>query len=156
MSERNVQVGVCGAAAADGELYDTAYAVGRLIAERGWAVVCGGLAGVMEAASKGAAEAGGVVIGVIPGYERSAANPYVTYIIATGMGHARNVVVAASADAVIAVGGAYGTLSEIALALKLGRPVAAIDPPAPDVEGIVAVDTPEEAVAYVAKALGAE
>lgn len=153
MSERNVQVGVCGAAAADGELYDKAYRVGRLIAARGWAVVCGGLGGVMEAASKGAAEAGGVVIGIIPGYESNAANPYVTYTVATGMGHARNVIVAASADAVIAVGGGYGTLSEMALATKLGRPVVALDPPA-DVAGVVVAASPEDAVAYAADALG--
>jgi uncharacterized protein (TIGR00725 family) len=153
MSERNVQVGVCGAGVADRELYDKAYRVGRLIAARGWAVVCGGLGGVMEAASKGAAEAGGVVIGIIPGYESNAANPYVTYTVATGMGHARNVIIAASADAVIAVGGGYGTLSEMALATKLGRPVVALDPPA-DVAGVVVAASPEDAVAYAADALG--
>ena len=154
MSERNVQVGVCGAAAvADRELYDKAYRVGRFIAERGWAVVCGGLGGVMEAASKGAAEAGGAVIGIIPAYEKNSANAYVTYTIATGMGHARNVIIAASADAVIAVGGGYGTLSEMALATKLGRPVVALDPPA-DVAGVVVAASPEDAVAYVAEALG--
>ena len=154
MSERNVQVGVCGAAAvADRELYDKAYRVGRFIAERGWAVVCGGLGGVMEAASKGAAEAGGAVIGIIPAYEKNSANAYVTYTIATGMGHARNVIIAASADAVIAVGGGYGTLSEMALATKLGRPVVALDPPA-DVAGVVVAASPEDAVAYVAEVLG--
>jgi uncharacterized protein (TIGR00725 family) len=153
MSEREVQIGVCGAAAAEGELYDKAYRVGRLIAGRGWTVVCGGLGGVMEAASKGATEAGGVVIGVIPGYEKDSANAYVKYTIATGMGHARNVIIAASADAVIAVGGGYGTLSEMALATKLGRPVVALDPPA-DVAGVVAAASPEDAVAYVAEVLG--
>lgn len=156
MSERNVQIGVCGAAAvADRELYDKAYRVGRLIAERGWAVVCGGLGGVMEAASKGAAEAGGAVIGIIPAYEKNSANVYVTYTVATGMGHARNVIIAASADAVIAVGGGYGTLSEMALATKLGRPVVALDPPA-DISGVVTAASPEDAVAYVAEVLGVD
>jgi uncharacterized protein (TIGR00725 family) len=154
MAERKVQVGVCGAADADGGLYEKAYNVGRLIAARGWAVVCGGLGGVMEAASKGASDAGGVVIGVVPSYEKSSANEYVTYTIATGMGHARNVIIAASADAVISVGGGYGTLSEIALATKLGRPVVALDPPA-NVAGIVTPASPEDAVNHVAEELGA-
>jgi uncharacterized protein (TIGR00725 family) len=153
MSEHNVQVGVCGAAVADGGLYDKAYRVGRLIAGRGWAVVCGGLGGTMEAASKGATEVGGVVIGVLPTYEKDSANAYVKYTIATGMGHARNVIIAASADAVIAVGGEYGTLSEMALAMKLGRPVVAVDPPV-DVAGVVVAASPEDAVAYVAEVLG--
>jgi uncharacterized protein (TIGR00725 family) len=154
VGNRVVQIGVCGAAAADGELYEKAYAVGRLIALRGWAVVCGGLGGVMEAASKGASDAGGVVIGIIPGYESNAANPHVTYTVATGMGHARNVIIAASADAVISVGGGYGTLSEIALATKLGRPVVALDPPA-NVAGIITAASPEDAVTHVAEELGA-
>ncbi|UCE28172.1 MAG: TIGR00725 family protein [Candidatus Coatesbacteria bacterium] len=154
MSEREAQIGVCGAAAAEGELYDKAYRVGRLIAARGWTVVCGGLGGVMEAASKGASEVGGVVIGVVPAYEKSSANPYVTYTIATGMGHARNVIIAASADAVIAVGGGYGTLSELALATKLGRPVVALDAPV-DIPGVVTAASPEDAVAFAAEALGA-
>ena len=154
MGDKVVQIGVCGAeAAADGGLYDKAYRVGRLIGGRGWAVICGGLGGVMEAASKGAAEAGGAVIGIIPGYEKGSANAYVTYTIATGMGHARNVIIAASADAVIAVGGGYGTLSEMALATTLGRPVVALDPPA-DVSGVVTAASPEDAVAYVAEVLG--
>jgi len=153
MSGRNVQVGVCGAAVANRGLYDKAYRVGRLIARRGWTVVCGGLGGVMEAASKGATEAGGVVIGVLPAYEKDSANACVKYTIATGMGHARNVIIAASADAVIAVGGGYGTLSEMALAMKLGRPVVALDPPG-DVAGVVVAASPEDAVAYVAEVLG--
>jgi uncharacterized protein (TIGR00725 family) len=96
---------------------------GAAIAAAGAVLVCGGLGGVMEAAARGAARAGGTVVGVLPGGDRAEANRWVTLPIVTGMGEARNVIVVRSADAVIAVGGMYGTLSEIALALKLGRPV---------------------------------
>jgi hypothetical protein len=97
--------------------------VGAAIAAAGAVLVCGGLGGVMEAASRGAARAGGVVVGVLPGADRADANRWVTIPIVTGMGEARNVLVVRSSEAVIAIGGMYGTLSEIALALKLGRPV---------------------------------
>jgi uncharacterized protein (TIGR00725 family) len=121
--------------------------VGRLLAERGAVLVCGGLGGVMEAACRGAKEAGGTTIGILPGSDRSAANPYVDIAIPTGLGEARNALVVRSADALIAVGGAYGTLSEIALALKAGKRVAGIE--SWDVEGVLAVPTPEAAVEAV-------
>jgi uncharacterized protein (TIGR00725 family) len=98
-------------------------AVGRLIAQNGAVLVCGGLGGLMEAAAGGCAEAGGRSVGVLPGNDRNAANPYLTTVVATGMGEARNAIVVRTADAVIAVAGEFGTLSEIALALKMGRPV---------------------------------
>jgi uncharacterized protein (TIGR00725 family) len=101
-------------------------AVGRHIAERGCTLVCGGLGGGMSAACRGAKEAGGVTIGIIPGYDERAANPWVDHVICTGLGQARNVLVAASGQALIAVGGGWGTLSEIALALRLGRPVVLV------------------------------
>jgi hypothetical protein len=100
--------------------------VGRAVAEAGAVVVCGGLGGVMEAACKGAKAAGGLTVGILPGPLRSAANPYVDVALPTGLGEARNVLVVRAADAVVAVGGEYGTLSEIALALQAGTPVVGL------------------------------
>jgi uncharacterized protein (TIGR00725 family) len=125
MAERT-QISVIGASEGDEEILADAEAVGRGIAEAGAVLVCGGLAGVMEAASKGAAQAGGTVIGVLPTLSPADANPYVTHAVPTGTGHARNLAVVASGHAVIAVGGEWGTLSEIAYARKLGRPVVAM------------------------------
>jgi uncharacterized protein (TIGR00725 family) len=150
---RATQISVIGPGAPEGdpEILRDAEAVGRGIAEAGAVLVCGGLTGVMEAASKGAAEAGGTVLGVLPTLSRSDANKYVSHAIATGIGQARNLAVVASGDAVIAVGGEWGTLSEIAHARKLGRPVVAMrswtlhNAAGTDL-GIVEVETPEEAV----------
>jgi hypothetical protein len=100
--------------------------VGRLIAKRGATLVCGGLSGVMEAAARGAKQAGGTTIGILPGHDRKPGNPYLSHAITTGMGEARNLAVVSSGDAVIAVGGGFGTLSEIGLAGKIGRPVVII------------------------------
>ncbi|TCK04529.1 TIGR00725 family protein [Phorcysia thermohydrogeniphila] len=104
------------------ELYQTAVEVGRIIAEKGYVLVCGGLYGVMEGAAKGAKEAGGITVGILPEYS-SVANPYIDIEIPTGMGQARNVLVVSSSEVVVALGGNYGTLSEIAHALKLGKRV---------------------------------
>jgi len=141
-------VAVIGAGACDAETTAWAEEVGRLLAERGCTVVNGGLGGVMEAASRGAAAAGGLVIGILPGPAREAANAWVTVAIATGMGDARNAILANTADAFVAVGGEYGTLSEIAFALKRGKRVVAlgswdVDP------AVVRAGTPAEAVARV-------
>jgi hypothetical protein len=106
---------------------EVAEAVGRLLAERGAAVICGGLTGVMEAVCRGAKSVGGLTIGVLPGEDRAAANPYVGIPIVTGVGYARNMAVVKSADAVIAVGGRYGTLSEIAYALQADIPVIGLN-----------------------------
>lgn len=122
-----ILIAVIGASKASRREAECAEEIGRLIAGRGAVLVCGGLGGVMEAACRGAKQAGGVTIGVLPVYDRSAANPHVDYAIATGLGHARNVIVASSADAVIAVGGAAGTLSEIAFAMNGGITVVALD-----------------------------
>jgi uncharacterized protein (TIGR00725 family) len=119
-------VAVVGSGTATGELYGQAREVGRLVAEKGATIVCGGLSGVMGAAARGATEAGGTSIGILPDEDRSRQNEYLTYSVATGAGQARNLAVACSADVVIAVGGEYGTLSEIGLALKIGRPVVAL------------------------------
>jgi len=116
-------VGVIGAADATDDLMNTAEELGRSIAERGWTLLSGGLSGVMEAASKGASEVGGTVIGILPTSTTADANAYVSIPIATNMGHARNVIIAHTADVLVACGGSYGTLSEIALANKLGKKV---------------------------------
>ena len=122
-------------------------------------LICGGRDGVMEAASRGAAEAGGTVIGVLPTLSPADANPYVTHAVATGIGEARNLAVVASGEAVIAVGGEWGTLSEIAHARKIGRPVVAIrswtlrNRSGTDL-GIVEAETPEQAVSAALSAAG--
>ncbi len=139
-----MQIGVIGAARASEEEYRRAVKVGELIARAGAVLICGGLEGVMEAASLGARRAGGITVGIIPGYEKRDANPYVDIVIATGMGHARNAIVAASSDALIAIGGEMGTLSEIAFALKLGKKVVGLE--TWDIPGVIRVKTPEEAV----------
>jgi len=114
---------VIGAGRCGGELAAAAAEVGRLLARAGATLICGGMGGVMEAACRGARGEGGVTIGILPDLSRAGGNPYLDYSICTGTGHARNLAVAASGDAVIAVGGEAGTLSEIGLALKCGRPV---------------------------------
>ena len=116
-------IAVIGAGVCDAEVAAVAYEIGRLIATRGGVVVTGGLSGVMEAASRGAQEAGGLVVGILPGLDGAAANDAVDIAIPTGMGQLRNGLVVTSAKAVIAVAGEWGTLSEIGFALKLGKPV---------------------------------
>lgn len=151
MTRRAIQVSVIGASEGEAEILRDAEEVGRGLAECGAVLVCGGLTGVMEAASRGAAEAGGVVVAVLPTLEPADANEHVTYAVATGIGHARNLAVVASSDAVIAIGGSWGTLSEIAFARKLDRPVFSLDSwPLRDRAGtdlgITEAGTPEEAV----------
>ena len=121
--------------------------VGRLLAERGCTVVTGGLGEVMAAAARGAKSAGGTTIGILPGERREEANEWIDHVVVTGIGHARNLAVAASGDAVIAVGGGFGTLSELAFARILERPVVVLEPglSAP-YEGIERAATPEQAV----------
>lgn len=125
---RLTQIAVIGSGSCDQgcELALLAEEVGSRLAQAGAVVVCGGLGGVMEAASRGAAEAGGAVIGIVPWDTPAKANPFCTYVIATGVGEARNLAVVASGEAVIAVGGEWGTLSEIGHARKLGRTVVAL------------------------------
>ncbi|MDQ3965134.1 MAG: TIGR00725 family protein [Actinomycetota bacterium] len=136
---------VVGSGTATGELYEQAREVGQLVAERGGTVVCGGLSGIMEAAARGAAEAGGTAIGILPDEDRQRANEYLTYSITTGTGHARNLAVVCSGDVVIALSGEYGTLSEIGLARKIGRPVVSLE--SWELPGhVVVASSPEEAV----------
>ncbi|MEY2441912.1 MAG: hypothetical protein QOJ46_1338 [bacterium] len=129
---------------ADRAVLDGASAVGAELAVRGAVVVCGGLGGVMEAACRGAVEAGGTTLGILPGDDRAAANAWVTVAVATGMGELRNGLVVRAADAVIAVAGSYGTLSEIALALKAGKRVVGLG--TWDIPGVLAAADPVEAV----------
>jgi uncharacterized protein (TIGR00725 family) len=145
------RIGVIGASRVQAKEARDAYAVGRLIALRGAVLVCGGLTGVMEEAARGAREAGGVTVGVLPGDDPAAANPFIEIPIVTGLGYARNIVIVRSSDAVIAIGGSYGTLSEIAYALNLGVPLVGLgtwDIRKIDGEttAMVMVTTPEEAV----------
>jgi uncharacterized protein (TIGR00725 family) len=123
---KRLHIGVIGEQDARPEMRKLAEEVGREVARRGGVLVCGGLGGVMEAASRGAAAEGGTVVGILPGTRWEEANPYVTVPVVTGLGEARNVVVVRSSDALVAVGGGYGTLSEIAYALKLGVPVVGL------------------------------
>ena len=119
--------------------------VGRLLAERGCTVVTGGLGEVMAAAARGAKGAGGTTIGILPGERREDANPWIDHVVVTGIGHARNLAVVASGDAVIAVGGSWGTLAEIGFASRLGRVVVILEPGLA-VDGIGRAASPAEAV----------
>ena len=140
-----LHIGVIGEGRCSPAVAAVAERVGAAIAQAGAVLVCGGLGGVMEAAARGAARAGGLVIGVVPGGDRAEANRWVTIPIATGLGEARNVIVVRAADAVIAIGGEWGTLSEIALARKTGKPVIGLG--SWELIGVLAVTTPAEAVA---------
>jgi hypothetical protein len=143
---RPVVIGVIGAGRVSETGYAAAREIGRLLAERGTTLVCGGLGGVMEAACRGCSEAGGTAVGILPGPTGEQANPWVALPIVTNMGHARNIIIAHTAQALIAVEGEYGTLSEIAVALKLGKPVISLHGWT-TVPGVIPVDTPEQAVA---------
>jgi hypothetical protein len=153
----DLYISVIGAGRADAVEYALAEEVGRLVAEAGAVLVCGGLGGVMAAAASGAKQAGGRTVGILPGHDRSEANPYIDTVITTGMGHARNLAVVSSGDAVIAVGGEFGTLSEVGLAAKIRRPVVILngwrlqrDDGTP---GVWYASTPTEALALVRQAL---
>jgi uncharacterized protein (TIGR00725 family) len=147
MNSKTLQkyVAVIGGGEAEATIVGPAYKVGQELARRGAVLICGGLGGVMRAAAQGAQEAGGITIGILPGPDRRVANPFLTYSLATNLGHARNVVVAHSADGLIAVDGSYGTISEAAIALKLGKPVVGLKVEW-RLEGMKLAATPEQAV----------
>ena len=153
-------ISVIGAANSDQETAGLAEEVGKLIAEKGAVLVCGGLGGVMTAVSKGAREAGGVTVGILPGTDRTEANPHLTIALATGLGYARNALVVQAGDAVIAVGGEFGTLSEIGFALQFGKPVIGLNTWELNRKGlkdsIVAVKSPKEAVEKAFQLTGAK
>ncbi len=144
-------IAVIGAGECDDAVAVDAYQVGRLIAEGGAILVTGGRTGVMEAASRGARDAGGLVVGILPGLDPAEANDAVDIALPTGMGQLRNGLVVSSAQAVIAVAGGWGTLSEIGFARKLGKPVVGLNTwtvasPGDDAEAIVRAANPTEAV----------
>lgn len=141
-------VAVIGGGAAAPAATRLAQEVGRLLAREGAVVLCGGLGGVMAAVAQGVQEAGGVSIGILPDPDRSRANPYLTYALPTNLGHARNLVIVHGAEAVIAVNGGYGTISEAAMALKLGKTVVALAVDW-DLPGLKKAKSPEEAVALI-------
>ncbi len=141
-----MQIAVVGGGDCGPEVRAQARHLGRLLAEQGHTVLCGGLGGVMEAVCCGAKEAGGLTVGILPA-EKEDANRCVGIAIATGMGHARNAIVVKSADAVIALPGEHGTLSEIALALKMGKPVVSLG--SWEIPGTLKAGTPEEALALL-------
>ncbi|MFW6003942.1 MAG: TIGR00725 family protein [Halanaeroarchaeum sp.] len=147
-----MRVSVIGGSAVDEETYESARSLGNGLADRGHTVVCGGLTGVMEATARGVAERGGTTIGILPGADRAAANPSVDTVIATGLGNARNVLVVLNGDAVVAVDGGPGTLSEIGHALDFEKPVVGLH--THDVPGIEHVETPEAAIEYVESTVG--
>lgn len=126
MNRRATIIGVLGGGQCTAEVSALAEEVGRLIAQQGAILICGGLYGVMEAACKGAKEAGGSTIGVLPGNKKEDANPYVDIALPTGMSDARNIIIVRSSDAAIAINGSHGTLSEMAFALKFGIPVVGL------------------------------
>jgi uncharacterized protein (TIGR00725 family) len=158
---RSLRVSVAGSASAATRELEIAEETGRLLAEEGAVLICGGLGGVMEAACRGASAAGGITVGILPGSDPDSANPYVSIPIATGLGEARNAIVAAASDALIAIGGKLGTLSEIALALRRGIPVVGLETWELDEDRtkpfkLLRASTPAEAVKLVCKRTGWE
>jgi len=152
-------IAVCGPGRAGEEEEAWAEVVGREIARAGAVLVCGGLGGVMDAAARGAREEGGTVVGILPGETRAGASPHLTVALPTDMGEARNVLVVRAADAVIAIAGKFGTLSEIALALKMGKPVVGLATwklarPGSKEDALPQVETPEGAVAAALELAG--
>ena len=145
-------IGVIGAGKCSSEIYHQANEVGHLIGKNEWVLLCGGLGGVMEGVAKGCYQSGGITVGILPGKEKNSANPFITLPIATGLGEGRNLLVVRASDVVIAIAGGYGTLSEIGLALKIGKPVIGLKT-WPGIDGIDYVETPEQAIAIAVKCI---
>mgnify|MGYP001066165885 CR=1 FL=1 len=148
--KKKMRIGVIGGSKADKESVQAAFNVGRLIAEKGAILICGGLAGVMEAACRGAKQAGGLTIGILPGNSRHEANLYIDIAIATGLGYSRNSLVAMNSDVLIAVHGEYGTLSEIAYGFIYGKKIIGLG--TWNIEGVIKANSAEEAVELALKA----
>lgn len=146
MSElrKKLRIGVIGGASPDQESYNHALKIGQLIAEKGGLLICGGLSGVMEAASRGARQAGGLTVGILPGNSPADANSYIDLAIATGLGYARNSLVAMNSDVLIAVDGQYGTLTEIAYGRIYRKKIIGLS--TWEIEGVIKAQTAEEAV----------
>lgn len=150
--KRKICIGVIGASECSEKEYKIAQKVGEEIARSGAALVCGGLGGTMQAACWGAKEAGGTTIGIIPGTDKKEANRYLDYVIVTGLADARNVIVVRTSDAVIALPGSFGTLSELAFALKFGIPVISLGN-WKDFKPVIKAGTPQEAVEVALKSV---
>lgn len=138
-----VRIGIIGSSRPSAAHLELAFEVGKLVAQKGGVVICGGLGGVMEAAARGAKQAGGLTIGILPGSDAAEANPFIDIVIVTGMGHARNALVALNSDSLIAVGGEYGTLSEIAFGRIYNKKIISLE--SWEIPGVIQARTPEEA-----------
>jgi len=141
-------IGVIGAGECPAQTYYLARKVGFEVGKRKWVLVCGGLKGVMEGAARGCMEAGGTTVGILPGVQRGSANPYITVALPTGLGDGRNLLIVRSSDVLVAVSGGYGTLSEIALSLKAGKPVIGLGT-WKDIPGVRYAADPTEAVSLI-------
>ena len=148
-----MNIGVIGGCECTEKTYEIAREVGELIAAQQWTLVCGGGGGVMEAVCRGAQTAGGCTVGILPTSDESSANQYLAVKIPTGLGYARNILVVRASQALIALNGKYGTLSEIAFACNEEKPVVGID--TWDIPGVHKVPTPQEAIRYIKKKIGA-
>jgi uncharacterized protein (TIGR00725 family) len=149
----SIYIGVIGAGICADRTYDLARDVGFEIGKNGWTLVCGGLEGVMEGAAKGCTEAGGMTIGILPGLERDAANPYIQVPIPTGLGDGRNLLVVRASDILVAIAGGHGTLSEIALALKTEKPVIGLET-WNDISGVLYASDYRDAIQKIEEILG--
>ena len=150
--ERPNHVGVIGAGECSDKTYQLARNLGAEIGKKGWTLICGGLGGVMEAAARGCWEAGGMTVGILPGLEKTSANTHIKVPLPTGLGEGRNVLVVRASDVLVSVAGGYGTLSEIALALKINKPVIGLET-WEDIRGVQYVSDHHEAVRLVEKFL---
>ena len=150
--KRPHHIGVIGAGESLDATYQLARNLGVEIGKRGWVLICGGLGGVMEGAAKGCSEAAGMTVGILPDLNKGSANPYINVPIPTGLGEGRNLLVVRASDALISISGGYGTLSEIALALKIGKPVIGIDT-WKDIKGVHYVSNHHEAIQKTAQLL---
>ena len=142
--KKKIRIGVIGGSKPDTKSRQVAFNVGQLIAEKGALLICGGLSGVMEASSRGAKQAGGLTLGILPGNSPQDANPYIDIAIATGLGYSRNSLVAMNSDVIIAVDGRYGTLTEIAYGRIYGKKIIGLG--TWDIEGVIKAESAEEAV----------
>ena len=149
----SIYIGVIGAGICPDRTYDLARDVGFEIGKNGWTLVCGGLEGVMEGAAKGCTEAGGMTIGILPGLDRDAANPYIRVPIPTGLGDGRNLLVVRASDILVAIAGGHGTLSEIALALKTEKPVIGLET-WNDINGVLYASDYRDAIQKIEEILG--
>jgi uncharacterized protein (TIGR00725 family) len=148
--DRPKYVGVIGAGECSDLIYQMARNLGIEIGKKGWILVCGGLGGVMEGAARGCTEAGGITVGILPGLEKNSANPYIKIALPTGLGEGRNLLVARASDVLVSIAGGYGTLSEIALALKINKPVVGLET-WENIQGIRYVSDPREAIQKISE-----